>query len=551
MPGRQLWPMVLTSFVAHQRGPNGEFGLVQQLPANYYVIGSCVLTSQCCKALDDLFKPMPWHACKWPGAAASRTCPFCACGLEPGKGEFFTLVCQQLVAMVETGIGSRILMQLVCAHCTRRMLRKVVPGSERDQTELMVGKTEFHVDCRPRLKQLCNSSTFGPRKAAALWNNAINTGLISSIQAHANNRTGAMFAAMSAQGNAESPESSIVQQQRGSQWSEVEGGGAGGYFEQWVSSPGGVDAEANLEADLATRQQTQSPSTAGVNGGGRGETGEKIFNQEFVIRQVEIIRDQQKRLRTFWQKCGGDLRRCWRSWAAKDQMKLLAMAGTAFVEQTNHQLANPRGNYHHVEDKKPLVHEPFGTVPRSQQCFLPEVAACMSGPEACGKFVELMRQRCTELCVEEDVVLCNTLKTQKRLPKLFLRRKQATGNDNNMRSNAYMCDYMIEEAGGKTGHIVFVGQREPQYDEYGGSRLSMTGSFTVEDIVSENSYSSLRTEPFKDKVTIISALKDSKMAADLRALVPEVATDAAAYIYAALRQTMLNEFLLLVAEQFC
>jgi len=125
------------------------------MPACYYIIGPCNLTSACCRKIDDMFKAESWHAVSWPLGDAARTCPFCASGLLPGTGELFTMVCHMLFARSRRGpnpgFAFRLMMQLVCSNCTKRMLKKVVKptSGEHEQSECIVGVTDTSINARP------------------------------------------------------------------------------------------------------------------------------------------------------------------------------------------------------------------------------------------------------------------------------------------------------------------------------------------------------------------------------------------------------------------
>jgi hypothetical protein len=164
------------------------------MPQCYYIIGPCILTKACCSKIDDLFKRERWHACRWPSGDATRTCPFCAGGCRPGSGEVMTMVCHMLGGLTSGGaFANRMMMQLVCRACTRRMLRKAVKARPDQTGRSMVGVTDAAVDARPRVKRLCDPQHAGTCKAGALWNRAVSRALVASIAAHCTGRMQGMI----------------------------------------------------------------------------------------------------------------------------------------------------------------------------------------------------------------------------------------------------------------------------------------------------------------------------------------------------------------------
>jgi hypothetical protein len=190
-PGDRAWPIG----VCH-RGPRGHRGLRNSR--------FCVLlhrgplspdTSACCKKLDSCFKRESWHAVRWPDGASARTCPFCGAGLRPGTGEMLTMVCHMLCARLhkaydkggsgEMNFRQRLMMQLVCSTCTRRMLKRAVQVREDQSSIEMVGVIDKACNALPLLRRLCNPVHAGSTKVGVLWPKAQQTALRAACEYHA------------------------------------------------------------------------------------------------------------------------------------------------------------------------------------------------------------------------------------------------------------------------------------------------------------------------------------------------------------------------------
>lgn len=135
--------------------------------------------------------------------------------------------------------------------------------------------------------------------------------------------------------------------------------------------------------------------------------------------------------------------------------------------------------------------------------------------------------------VAEDVALIGELKKNENLPKLA--RKD---------DGSYLCDYMGLKDPSIGPFVVLVGARDAEYNATGKI-------LTPDQMVMVEEYHSLR-ESFAENVTIYSAKADGPVRENLKSLLDgDTATCAASYIYAAMRQTLLLEYLHRAALAFC
>ena len=277
--------------------------------------------------------------------------------------------------------------------------------------------------------------------------------------------------------------------------------------------------------------------------------------QPFGISQAPHILDQRKALRRFWERYGSIFRRTWLAWGQHARAKFSFLVAAAWSKTRENQRLELAGtDYNNVEEIRLLVQKPFGDVSTGTPCLLPEIAETCGGA---GKrdldLLELIRQRATGMCLLEDVQHVAQLKAQGRLPKLQPRK-----------NDEYLCSDMLGpgtgmcagQGSGQGPFVVFVGTREGTYGvsdhAHDQDREEQNPSLLTPKIVTATAeYACLRDCEVKANVSVYSAPLSGPMRTSLmRLLEAGAATEAPVYIYAALKQTMLLEFLLAAARIF-
>lgn len=536
-PGDAAWPMVVPTLIYKSTGKYHPF------PLCYYVIGPCTLTNACVKEIGDIFRPKAQYACRWPEGKATQTCPFCAGFCRPGP-ETYTMVFHLLIGQADQGFGQKLMMQLVCSRCTDKHLRTAqhrLKGETKEDAEGFQkmfdnDKSGYDktMDPLPRLMKLTDRGH--AIKASTLWNRASNTALTSSITLHAQERITKVLA----QGGVDL----TYRHNTGSHNAVVTNasGETESFFETWISgldivqldSVGSPFASSCKEDPMSLLPSPVSSSPEVLSNRG----GECLHSQDFGIQQVARIKDLQKALGLFWKKHGSEFRLEWSTWDNDERKAFTYETAKCFVESNTEHYNRRHTQYHLIEDLRNLVNKPFGRVKKDSLSFFPEVAGTAFLDEKYD-LLQLFRDRTAKekTWVAEDVALIAQLKKENRLPKLQLNEKDGS----------YLCDYMGLEDSSIGPFVVLVGEREAEYDADG--KLS-SNLFTPDEVVKLREYHSL-DEPFAENVNIFFAYADGPVRTSLNKLIEAgTATDAVCYIYAAMRQVKLLEYLQKAAQNF-
>jgi hypothetical protein len=539
-PGDRAWPMVCATV---GRAVTGGFEILASMC--YYIVGPCLLTSACCKKLDSCFKHESWHATRWPGGASARTCPFCGAGLRPGTGEVLTMVCHMLCARMHTtygrggggemNIGQRLMMQLVCSTCTRRMLKRAVQVREDQSSIEMVGVIDKACNALPLLRRLCNPVHAGSTKAGLLWPKAQQKALLASITQHCSARVQACA-------KASGIEPTCTQHHRANKFFQLSPDALGvkpQFFDKWIKQlKSGQDSEDSDEGC-----KDEKDSGRGADAGANSSL--RIAMQRFTILQADNIRERRAVLRKFWDKHGSVFRRTWMAWDRAERERHTSLCANIYVTRSTMQLGEKLHNF--VEDLRPLVNAPFGNVPEGEDCLLQDIAATVFADT--GKdLLKLLRQRIKESCLQEDVEHVARLKSAGKLPKLF-----------HYKNGDYLCRDMLEAGKGRganAGHgpfVVFAGSRASMYGAQDAESLNTLAGqgLTPEFVTAMSDYSCLRESEVEENIMIRSAVADGTVRTWLQRLLEAGAvTEAPVYIYAALKQNMLLDFLVLAVGSF-
>jgi len=580
-PGDLLgWPMFCPRIVYNETGTTHPF------PLCYYILGPCVLTNVCVNEIDDLMRYQHGFSCRWPEGPETRTCPFCGSAATTRKsgsnGEVFTLVAHCMIGKAKAagGIGSKVMVQLVCEKCTQKQLLKsktneLLSENEKGGVEFVYnGITQKSSSSNnddnnddddasdglplQRLRLLTNKAH--AIKMSVLYNRASTTGLISSFILHASARLQRMMGTMEKRrggGNSTSAPAAAT----------TINGAKREFFDTWVSM---IDERAIYNSKKAQKYAHNhtildttimtSPVSSSFCGGSSGnghrssfsDTERYLGSQEFGIKQVAAIADVKSALRDkFWKKHGAGIRSYWLTSLDETSRKdFINDVVFSFVETNMDNWKRRHTSYHHVLDPLVLINKPMGKVPKHKLCILPECNTNYNNNSNSVDLLQLFRDRVagdTSNNTIEDVALISKIRRENGLPKL-----QLTESD-----GSYLCDYMGLEDPKIGPFVVFVGEREPEYDSTGmlgqssSSSLQGVHVFDPNKIVKLPEYHSLR-EPIQESITIMSARADGEVRESLNHLLANgVATDAVCLIYAAQRQHYLLEFLQHAAHTYC
>jgi hypothetical protein len=423
------------------------------------------------------------------------------------------------------GVGTRSLPRLICSGCTRKVLKKHVEVEKGDSKLLKTALTNKSSNVRA-----------GPK-----WNDAMNDAKIEAIQQH--------FLAIA---NKELDFDQVTQNTGATLFGGVPGSPEHKKFLASRPSPESSKREDKSAAEKDTEAQVHAR---------KGKT-RKVGCQEFIISQTPRIREASLKLRKFWKQHGKALTASFESMDTTHRRALVGSQVTKFIlmarknlDMKRKGLLNPKNI---VENYKPLFSPPFGNGPASpHDCFLneltnlPALSSLDKDATLLGRGLslpQLFAERASSNCVAKDLQHTMRLLESGRL--LPLGRKPGT----------YCCDYMHPFAAEKdVRHVVLIGPRCPtpavgkgadsggkkEEDDESSAKKAEKSFLTAQDVVSMSDYTDW-TAPFAEKVTVYSADGQGKggLADDLQRLVDQgAATHAAAYIYAALLQEHILNFL--------
>ena len=539
------WPMFIPTVT--YKGTNKQ----HEFPLCYYIIGPCTLTIACAKEIDDVFQPKSYHSCRWPDGKATRTCPFCAASCIPDRGEIFTMVVHLIEGYSrDGGTGSKDMVQLVCDQCTQKHLHKATTrfenesednardfqmlynGSELDETSL---ETSLY-----RLRKLTEKTH--AVKMSVLWQQASVSGLKSSIMVHARARALKMMEMRTYE--------RVTLYVRHNSGCHNEAGaevsGKSEFFDTWISELDHRAISKNEFVPETARKEFHekfgvSMATAAQNmtaPSSASDLGSNLGNQDFQITQVTRIHDLKKGLRRFCKKHGPEFRLLWITWSQDEKEEFVGETTRNFVDSRVDHYNRRHTQYHHVMDPRILFNKPVGHVPKNKLSFLPELI-----DKQCD-LMQLFGDRIIDkdtTCVTEDIALISKLTKENNLPNLQL----------NEADGSYLCDYMGLQDPTTGPFIVLIGERDSEYRDLGMRSAPSSMPTNPEAVLKSPEYHSLQ-EPLVENICIYNAVADGHARNILNNLIDkDVATCAVCYIYAAMRQLYLLEYLQVAALHFC
>ena len=336
------------------------------------------------------------------------------------------------------------------------------------------------------------------------------------------------------------------------------------------------------EQERRQQQQRQRQQQQQQQGGGAGQRP-SMGVQQFGIQQSAAIRLKLDKLRHFWRKHGPALKAHWAGASDREKARVTMPCVYCFVESCRHLLESKENGQlqtgNNVDDLQDLTEAPLGRA-RKGYALLPELTQLLRGladddpndddlndenNAAPLSLVELFESRCgagsANCHVSEDVADCTRLLLAGELPKLGLKPRGPPGS----RDTEFLCDYMLHDPVGRP-FVVYMGDRSSrsQFDEEGGEDdVDKAGDeedkaaeekgdvfMTAKRLVRMDDYVPLRT--WQDTVHIYSCAPSAVSRNPVGNIVDRTllglvqgraASHAAAYVYAAMKQWHLLQFM--------
>ena len=526
----------------------------ERMPFEFFILGPCHLASADAKALTVTLRREPSHACVWPDYATTRRCPLCRSDAVPGSGKTLGLAVQILFGKgAGNSIGCRAVPRLFCEGCVRGIVDgdDLIdgPGGLREEgtaaTRGYDGVGPAHLLVRTALLQATGPSV---NRAEPLWNTSKMAGYVDSVQQY---YAGIIEAVTGAR---EMPYGGTVQN------------GTAAF------APGSQEAK-KFEKQYKEEHvfETEKAFSPGTIAKGDGALSNDVRNcllsgplkpaslhtQEFAINQSSTARSLQAQLTAFWENWGAEITAKWKALKAEERFIIVHATVDAYLASHARLLEQKlKGEVHnHVEDLSKLVPPPLGKGPAgADSCFLSEIDVdALASADGIGSgrlsVVQLLRERAASNCVAKDVANLARLARRRLLPRL--EERDVAGAARGERQ--FLLDYADPfHPNPGLRAIVLIGSCEA-VTPHEAAKIKTTGDredplfFTKNNVVGRSSYSCL-TAPLLDKVEVLIATPGWPLPERFDALVREgAATSAAVYVYAAVKQSSLLEFVKFLA----